>query len=291
MWNLIINWIRKLYLNRNRIINIGTDSEGDGIFLHNDTELTKCNYYLGAQVGSGRYFAKSVNIFAEGQPIGLFYGIKTDGIVQEGEKGPGFSSGKTKGPGSIKYCDLNNNGYIDDDDRTIIGDPNPDFIFGFSTDFTWKKLTVAMVFNGSYGNDICNSNLNQLIDTQYKSMYNISRDAFYQAWTPQYPDRKYPALGKLEDDDSKLFTSMNVEDGSYLRLAKVSVSYKIPFKKKSIIRNINVGASVHNAYVWTKYSGWDPDVNSFGSSTDRIGIDNGSYPSSRMFSFDLRFAF
>lgn len=276
--------------NKNRIINIGTDSEGDGIYLTAD-ELTKCNYYLGAQVGGGRYFAKCVNIFAEGQPIGLFYGIKTDGIVQENEVGPGFSSGSVKGPGSIKYLDLNGNGYIDDDDRTIIGDPNPDFTFGFSTDFTWKNLTFSMAFNGSYGNDICNSNLNQLLDTQYSGMYNIARRTYYEAWTPEHPERKLPALGQyVSNVDSQWFSSINVEDGSYLRLAKVALSYKIPIKK-FFIRNINIGVSANNVYVWTKYSGWDPDVNSFGSSMKRIGIDNGSYPSSRIYCFDLRFAF
>lgn len=278
--------------NRNRIINIGTDSEGDGIYMYDD-QLTKCNYYLGAQLGNGRYFAKCVNIFAEGEPIGLFYGIKTDGIVQEGETGPGFSAGESnlKGPGSIRYCDLNGNGFIDDDDRTIIGDPNPDFTFGFSTDITWKNLSFSVAFNGSYGNDICNSNLNQLLDTGYTGLYNIHRDAFYNAWTPQHPERKLPGLGKyVSNADSQWFSSINVEDGSYLRLAKVALSYEIPFKKK-FIRNISIGVSANNVYVWTKYSGWDPDVNSFGSNMQRIGIDNGSYPSSRLFCLDLKFNF
>ena len=276
--------------NRNRIINIGTDSEGEGIYLTEDG-LTKCNYYLGAQIGGGRYFAKCVNIFAEGYPIGLFYGIKTEGIVQEGETGPGFSSGADKGPGSIKYVDLNGNGYIDDDDRTIIGDPNPDFTFGFSTSLTWKNLTLSMAFNGSYGNDICNSNLNQLLDTQYSGLYNITRAAYYEAWTPEHPERKMPGLGMyVSNSDSQWFSSINVEDGSYLRLSKVALSYKIPFKK-AFVRNINVGLSANNVYIWTKYSGWDPDVNSFGSNMKRIGIDNGSYPSSRVFCLDLRFSF
>lgn len=277
--------------NRNRIINIGTDSEGDGIFLGTE-ELTKCNYYLGDQIGGGRYFAKCVNIFAEGQPIGLFYGIKTDGIIQEGETGPGFSAGTPKDAGSIRYLDLNKNGYIDDDDRTIIGDPNPDFTFGFSTSLTWKNLTFSMAFNGSYGNDICNSNLNQLFDTRYSGLYNIRRDVFYNAWTPQNKDSQIPALGKYLSDsgDAQWFSSINVEDGSYLRLAKVSLSYKIPFKN-FFLRNITVGVSANNVYIWTRYSGWDPDVNSFGANMRRIGIDNGSYPSSRSFSFDLRLAF
>lgn len=276
--------------NRNSIVNIGTDSEGEGIYLTPD-KLTQCNYYLGDQIGNGRYFSKCVNIFIEGQPVGLFYGIKTDGIVQEGEQGPGFGDGKYKGEGSLKYVDLNGNGYIDDNDRTIIGDPNPDFTYGFTTDFTFFGVTVALNFNGSYGNDICNSNINQLIDTQYSSMNNICRDAYFKAWSPANPTGTFPGLGKYtSNDDSQWFTDFNVEDGSYLRLAKISVSYKLPIKK-SFVRQINFGLSANNVYVWTKYSGWDPEVNSFGVNMRRMGIDNGSYPGSRSFSFDLKLNF
>ena len=276
--------------NRNRIDNIGTDSEGDGIYLY-DESLTQCNYYLGSQIGSGRYFAKCVNIFVEGQPIGLFYGLKTDGIVQQGETGPGFSAGEEVGEGSIKYCDLNGNGYIDDEDRTIIGDPNPLFTFGFNTSLSWKNWTLSIAFNGSYGNDICNSNLNQMLDTQYASLNNISRKAYYEAWTPEHPDRKYPALGKyVSNRDSQWFSTLNVEDGSYLRISKLALSYKWRIKQK-FIRGVDAGLSVNNLYVWTKYSGWDPEVSSFGSSMSRIGIDNGSYPNSRLFCLDLKLLF
>lgn len=276
--------------NRNSIINIGTDSEGDYIFL-NGEEKVKCNYYLGDQIGNGRYFAKAVNIFAEGQPIGLFYGLKTDGIVQEGESGPGFSAGTEKGPGSIRYCDLNGNGYIDDEDRTIIGDPNPDFTYGFGLDMSWGRFSFSMSFNGSYGNDICNSNLNQLLDTQYNNLNNVLRDAVVKAWTPENTQTVYPALGMYVSNlDSQWFSSLNVEDGSYLRISKLSVAYKQPLKKR-YLRSFNVGLSVSNPYVWTRYSGWDPEVSSFGDNMRRIGIDNGSYPSSRIFCMDLKFSF
>ena len=151
-------------------------------------------------------------------------------------------------------------------------------------------LTLTMAFNGSYGNDICNSNLNQLLDTHYSALYNISKDAYYNAWTPEKPENKLPQLGKyVSNEDSQWFSSINVEDGSYLRLSKVSLSYKIPFKK-FFFRNINVGLSVNNVYIWTKYSGWDPDVNSYGG-IRRKGADMGSYPGARSFMFDVKLTF
>ena len=82
-----------------------------------------------------------------------------------------------------------------------------------------------------------------------------------------------------------------IEDGSYLRLANLSVSYKLPIPKNKVFRNITVGVSGSNLYVWTKYSGWDPEVSSNGNDMKKVGIDNGSYPSARTYSFDLKFTF
>ena len=276
--------------NRNEIEDIGTDSDGKAIFITPDAE-TLCNYYIsGSAVGSGRYGGMPVNIFVEGQPIGLFYGYKTDGIIGIGETGPAFVAGKELQEGAVRYCDLNHNGMMDLDDRTIIGNPNPKFTFGFNTEFSYKNLTVSANFNGSYGNDICNSNLNVLMDSGYTN--NILSKAFYDAWTPSNTDTNIPAVGKfVSNDDTQKITDRNIEDGSYLRFAKLAVSYRFKFSKQSFVQGITVGASVNNLHCWTKYSGWDPDVNSFGSSMSLIGIDNGSYPSSRTFCFDLKFNF
>lgn len=285
-WNLDAN----ISINRNKIINIGTDSDGDGIFL-SPGEYVRCNYYPGDKLGSGRYFDAYANVFIEGQPMGLFYGLLTDGIIQEGETGPGFTSGTTRGPGYIKYRDLDGNGYIDNEDRTIIGDPNPDFTFGFGTSLSYKKWTLKLNFNGSFGNDICNTNFNVLADTGYTTIYNISKRVYDGAWVPGRTDAIYPQLGKFEPNgDSSKFSNLNVEDGSYLRLASVGLTYTIPLKK-FIVKSINLGASVSNVYVWTKYSGWDPEVSSYGANSRKIGIDSGSYPGSRTFCFDVKFAF
>lgn len=275
--------------NRNRIVNIGTDSVGKEVFLSPD-DPREVNYYLGSNIGNGRYLNCPGNIFIEGQPIGLFYGYATDGIVRDGQTGASFSAGNTLGPGYIKYVDCNADGYIDTDDRCVIGDPNPDFTFGFGTTLSWGNLSLSLAFNGSYGNDVLNSNLNQLWDTGYDSMPNILRKAYYEAWTPERQDSRFPALGCYSQSDSQVINDTLIEDGSYLRLANVSLSYRIPFKK-FVVKSINTGISVQNCFVWTRYSGWDPEVNSFGSDMTRIGIDSGSYPASRTFCFDLKFIF
>ena len=100
-----------------------------------------------------------------------------------------------------------------------------------------------------------------------------------------------PQLGKYAaNDDSGKLTNLNIEDGSFLRLAEVGVSYRFRFRK-GFLHGMNLGLSAHNLFVVTKYTGWDPEVSSFGASSKRIGIDNGSYPNSRSFSFDVKFQF
>ena len=228
----------------------------------------------------------------QGYPIGLFYGIMTDGIVQEGETGlPVEEGGEPLGPGCIKYVDINGNGYLDNGDRTILGDPNPKFTYGFSTEFDYKRFALSFDFNGSYGNAIANANLSQELDTG-RADYNIRRDAFVNAWTPENKSNVYPAVNGVGTNETQYyFTDRLLEDGSYLRLANVRLSYDVPLKKGGFVQALNVGASLSNVWIWTKYSGWDPDVNSFGNSMTRVGIDIGSYPTARALSFDVRLTF
>ena len=146
-----------------------------------------------------------------------------------------------------------------------------------------------MVFSGSYGNDLFN--FNEAVETASNvTKHNILRAAYYDAWRLDNPGARYPAMDKMENSDFKKFTSLYVEDGSYLRLSDVSLSYLIPVKKKGL-RSVTLTASVANAYVFTKYTGWDPDVNTYGTNVKKMGIDGGSYPSCRTFSFDVRLSF
>ena len=277
--------------NRNRIESLGIDSEGSEVYLSPGNPKNVI-YYLGDTIGNSSFFKTEANIFIEGYPIGLFYGIKTDGIVQEGETGlPVEKDGEPLEPGRIKYVDINGNGYLDNGDRTILGDPNPAFTYGFSTEFTYKRFNLSMDFNGSYGNAIANANLSQEYDTS-RADYNIRKVAFVNAWTPENKNNKFPAInGVLSSETQYYFTDRLLEDGSYLRLANVRLSYDVPLPKDRFVRHCNVGVSMSNVYFWTKFTGWDPDVNSFGNSMTRVGIDIGSYPTARALSFDVRLTF
>ena len=278
--------------NRNSITSLGASGTGGELYLTPENKQN-CSYYYGKKIGSSNYLNSVVNIFIEGQPIGLVYGYKTDGIIPEGQTGPGFSLDKPLGEGQIKYCDINGDGFLSDLDKTIVGNPNPDFIYGLSTSFSWKGLSLSASIDGSYGNDIVNANLIQetKIVSNTGSYSNIRREAFTQAWTLENQNTKYPRLNGMTTEELKLMTDRWVEDASYLRLSSVSLSYKLPIPKNKVIRDITLGVSGRNLYVFSKYSGWDPEVSSYGNSMERIGVDLGSYPTARTYSFDLKFTF
>ena len=286
-WNISGN----ISFNRNRLTDIALDAGAGSIHLV-PGRLTDTNYYLGNNIGTGDYFNAPANIFIQGQPAGLFYGYMTCGILQERQTLPkGVVTAKAPAqPGMMCYRDLDGNGTLDLEDRTVIGDPNPDFTYGFSTTLKWKRFYFMLSCNGSYGNDIVNANLLQESDIS-RITGNVRRDVFYDSWTPERSGAKYPAIGKMTSDEVKYMSDRIVEDGSYLRIANVSLSYRIPLPKNKVVRNMSVGASVKNAYVFTGYSGWDPDVNSYGSDMSRLGVDCGSYPTARTFCFDLKFTF
>ena len=287
-WNISGN----ISFNRNSITSLGASGTGGELYLSPENKQN-CSYYYGKKIGSSNYLNSVVNIFIEGQPIGLFYGYKTDGIIPEGQQGPGFSLDKPLGEGQIKYCDINGDGFLSDLDKTIVGNPNPDFIYGLSTSFSWKGLSLSASIDGSYGNDIVNANLIQETKTVYNtsSYSNIRREAFTQAWTLENQNTKYPRLDGMTVEELKLMTDRWVEDASYLRLSSVSLSYRLPVPKNKVIRDVTLGVSGRNLYVFSKYSGWDPEVSSYGNSMERIGVDLGSYPTARTYSFDLKFTF
>jgi len=157
---------------------------------------------------------------------------------------------------------------------------------------SYKGLTLSMMFTGVYGNEIVNGNLLQEEDTSpanpASNINNIRSDAFYKAWTPENQDTRYPRLRKTNNSGD--FTDRIVEDGSYLRLSNLTISYNISLKDKWI-RNIGLNLTARNLFVITKYSGWDPDVNSFSSGSQKIGVDWGSYPSAKSYLLGLNMTF
>lgn len=279
--------------NRNKVSDIGIPDAQWGALYG--------SAFVGADVGNdSQYFKMPANIFMQGHPVGLFYGFKTDGLVQQEDIDRGdlpTYRGTTLQPGDIKYVNLVDNegsvNNIDDNDKTIIGNPNPDFVYGFATSFSYKRLTLSATFNGTYGNDIVNGNLMQENDSSpsnpANNINNIRSAAYFQAWTPENTNTNYPRLRKTNNSGD--FTDRIVEDGSHLRLANVTLSYYIPLKKPSFVKNIGISFTARNLFVITNYSGWDPDVSSFSSSTQRVGVDWGSYPATRSYLFGLNLIF
>lgn len=266
--------------NRNKIVDSGCELGTFG------THQWKA--FLGNVVTNSTYMKKEANIFIEGEPVALFYGLQTRGIVQEGDNAPS-AYGKPATPGSVYFVDQDGDNNITDNDFVVIGDPNPKFTYGFSTNFSYKKLSLDLIFNGVYGNDILNGNLiieNQSVNSNKR---NIRSAAYYQAWRPEAPNTNYPALDQYPSTVE--ISDRLIEDGSFLRLSTASLSYQFEIKQIKQISSFNVSLTGRNLFLLTHYSGWDPEVNSFTGDPLRVGIDWGSYPNYRAIILSLGLTF
>jgi len=205
----------------------------------------------------------NVNILREGRPIGQFWGYVEDGYTEEG---------------MIQYRDLNDDGAINADDKTYIGDPNPDFTYGLNSSMAYKNLELTLFIQGTQGNDIFNvSAIPSTLD--YGQGINMPREVLLDHWTPQNTDAKYPIISR---NSSTQVSDRWVEDGSYLRLKNIQLAYN--FNKLGLgLENLQVYASGQNLITLTDYSWWDPGVNS--------GIDHYSYPVSKVVTFGFRATF
>lgn len=215
----------------------------------------------------------NVGILREGRPIGQFFGYLEDGYTDQGK---------------IKYRDLTGDGSITADDKTYIGDPNPDMVYGFNSNLTYKNFELSLFFQGTVGNDIFNvSSAPSTLD--YGQGLNGPKDLLTKHWTPENPNAKYP---KISRQASVEVSDRFIEDGSYLRLKNIQIAYNIPVQGTGLdwIRRCQVYVSGQNLLTSTKYSWWDPEVNTRGAGTTR-GIDHFSYPTSKSFTVGLQVGF
>lgn len=291
-WSITANF----GLNRSEITDLGLDPYDFG--------------YIGEKVGYygntiGDHFG-IVNIFLAGEAPGLFYGLVTQGIVQEdditdqgvkyikddGTVGYYTSSYGSVTPtaGSIKFVDKNGDGVIDDDDKDIIGDPNPDFTYGFSTTLTYKRLTFSASFNGVQGVDRFNTNI-RYIYTPGTRASNLTRQAYYGMWTSSNPSNEYPSATYQLPNGVAM--DRYVEDASYLRCSDLTLRYQMPSRwmKKIGFAGASFSFSVKNVFVITDYRGYDPEVNSFAFDGLRPGIDMSSYPNPRSYIIGVNLTF
>lgn len=246
---------------------------------HNKNKITN--------LGSTDYILDSSNsnlIIKTGESLGSFYGWQFDGIVQTGDDlsaVPAPSTKPTVEYGDVKYVDQNGDNVIDqDNDRVVLGSIQPDFTYGFSTTLTYKDWTLFASFQGSQGNDIYNS-LRQTLETPSKN-YNGSK-ALLNRWTTDNPSTTIGKAYSLTTYANYL-DSRYVEDGSFLKLKNLTLSYILPVRINSAPKTrIKVFASATNLFTITGYKGYDPEIAS--------GIDNGNYPSARTYTFGVNLNF
>lgn len=248
--------------------------------------------YLGNNIGD--HFAVG-HIFLAGETPGLFYGYQTDGILQESEVAEYTATvkkginGKMPVAGDVKFVNLDGNEEISEGDKTIIGNPNPDFVYGFTTNLSWKRISFSMAFAGKQGNEILNTNARyeQLPST---STSNLRQEVYQNIWTPENKSNLYP---RATYEMSNVVMDRYIEDGSYLRCSDITLGYTLPnsWMKKIGFRTTNIFASVKNAFILTNYSGYDPEVNSFAFKGGAPGVDMNAFPSMRSFIFGLNINF
>lgn len=190
-------------------------------------------------------------------------------------------------PGDRKLKDLDGDKVITEEgDKTIIGKCDPDFSYAFGNTFTYGPLTLYVFFDGVFGRDILNEFKYNIVPGGTIAYNNISRDAYYNAWRPESGSNKHARLANQMNTQRPL-SSYYVEDGSYLRLKTMSLSYNLPSKlcKSMKIDGVKVSFSVSNVHVWTNYTGIDPDISS--KNTTFPGLDRMGYPTGRTYSFGL----
>jgi TonB-linked SusC/RagA family outer membrane protein len=215
-------------------------------------------------------FVTTYSLLQVGKPMGVFKTYVFDGIYQTGET---ILPGSGSYTGGTKVKDLNHDGQITAADQTITGDPNPKFIYGFSNNFSYRKFDLSIFFQGTYGNDIYNVARYTL---ENPSGGQNVLEGLVNRWTPTNPNNEYAAPlqgGRLP------ISSRFVESGSYLRCKNITLGYTLP--KIKHIYNARIYVSGTNLFTVTKYSGYDPEVNSYGNANVAIGIDNLVYPAAR----------
>lgn len=224
-----------------------------------------------------------------GKPVGYFYGYVTNGIFQNAEQVEGSPQRETAVPGDVRYKDLNNDDIIDDKDRTMIGSPWPDFVYGITLGAAWKGFDFNLFIQGSQGNDVMNMTL---LDFESGTGYmNARSDYLSRAWSGEGSTDRYHRISARQEGNL-LVSDYFLEDGSYARIKNVQLGYDFcnrVIKKNKIISQCRLYLSAQNLFTFTNYSGLDPEIGSSNATVN--GIDSGFYPQARVWTVGLNLKF
>lgn len=276
----------------NKGIELGINTENfAGAFTWNTNFVFSINRNKVLTLGDGAdYIISGANIAKVGQPLGSFYGYKTNGLFQTGDdiaNLPTINPATTK-PGDRRYVDINGDGKITQaDDRTLIGNAQPKFQGGITNTLSYLNFDLSFFFQGTYGNKLFNQNKQQL--ELLTGQQNASVTAL-ERWTSTNPTN---VIQRAFEDPAPVNTGRYVEDASFLRLKNVTLGYNLPKSIASKIHasQIKVYVSAANLLTWTKYTGFDPEVSRNEQSTLTQGIDYSVYPGSKSFLGGLSISF
>lgn len=254
-----------------------------------------------------------------GQPLGQFYGYVTEGIftseadIKNHALQAPTAGADGKNPvdkrtgvwiGDIKFKDLNGDGVINTDDQTYIGNPNPDFTFGFNNDFSFKNVDLTVFITGSQGADILNysrvltEGMTNVYSNQAASVYNRAQ---YRLIDPNgsdtdpanvvlaNPGADIPRPTTTDNNRNNRMSDRFIEDGSYLRIQNVRLGYSLPSRlsKRVKMEKLRFYVNAQNLYTFTKYSGLDPEIGAFNQDPLLQNVDMGRYPTPRVWTFGL----
>lgn len=267
-WNFSANFA----LNRNRISGLDGDQYATALWSKADQVFLQRN----------------------GCPIGTLFGYVEDGFydniseVRSNKAYAALSDDEAlRHVGEIKYRDLNGDGQITQDDRTIIGNTNPDFTYSMTHNISYKNFTLSFMLQGSQGNDIFNYNLT---DVTLSNIGNIPVSAYQGRWTPATASTASWPKATSGYTRTWLISDRYVENGSYMKMKYITLSYDWR-KPVRGIENIHFSLTANNLFTITNYSWFDPDVNAGGTNASCPGVDSYSYPSARTFALGVNFTF
>ncbi|HXD77042.1 MAG TPA: TonB-dependent receptor [Puia sp.] len=233
-----------------------------------------------------------------GSPIGLLYGYVENGFYNseaEVQADPQYAGSPEnvikKMVGEIRYKDLDKVPGITDADRTVIGNVNPKFTYGFTNNFSYNNFDLSIFIMGSYGNDIVNLNTYYMSNLGFPDYGNITQALYDGRWTPQNAAHAVNPKAIATTDRSFKFSRRFIENGSYIRLKNVNLGYELPVHDSKYVNSLRFFVSADNLLTITKYTGFDPDVNGYGQDPSLRGVDLGGYPVARSFNLGVKCIF
>lgn len=242
------------------------------------------------------------HITQQGSPIGMFYGFQVAGMVRESDMvngvaqgiAPSAASSNPLKPGDLYFVDVNDDGVVNDDDKTIIGNPHPDFFYGFSLSGNYKRLDFSAAFNGVYGVDVLDGQSYYIYNMEGSGNQYAITENRYQSEAQPGDGIHYRASRAGTQSNSTRLSSFYLRDGSFFRCTNISIGYTMPnlaATTNNVIQSVRVFASVNNPFTVTNYMGYNPEVDYNNGANLTPGVDYGKYPLVRSFNLGARLTF